>query len=1127
MKRCCKILALFILILATSVSLKGQKKPLDMYQPGIKSPGASNLGQFAEIPVTMFNGLPSIIVPLTTVNCGDISFPISLDYYAGGNRPSQHPGWTGLGWTLSAGGVITRQRNGDRDEYKDMQYPNADWSYWTNKGGLGASNWNTVGFLEHPPLGGSLSPDEFSFNVNGISGSFFLNYDGTWKVKSKQNIRVDVEVDPPTDYTIMIGTYADVLPRTFTKFTLITGDGTRYIFGGQQNAIEFSYPALPGKSYFGSIEAYLNYYQNNNYYNSVEAHAWHLVKIISPKGHTVDFMYSTAPVFTFNQTTYTYFHHVNTSNGNNTYGREDNEYNKNLVTVYYLEKILVDNNTEYSFSRSLSNELHWVWMTNTLEKDFALYGFGMNADDYKHYKLDNLKVKEAGNLIQDIGFEYIENTSERLKLKKVVFKETKTELRNVYEFEYNPKLLPPYNTLNEDHWGYNNGKLLYDIHTPNAASGAAYAQQREPDAAFMDAEMLQKVIYPSGGSSQFVFEPHHYSSVVSQYPDLVCNSINQNKIAGGLRIKKIINNDNVAGTVTKEFFYIKDYLTGGTLSSGVLSGMPKYYEEGGYNTSYGVFIRFHILSSAPLNFLNNTNGNHVTYSEVVERNGEGFIVYKFQNHDNGFLDHPASATYFPSTDINPDLYVNKAYAKRELERGLQTSESYYSAGQQLLKEVKYDYNDDPNRYEDNVRCVFVNMDYPVSIVAYMSSYPIYTFFPFLKKETIKEYSQNGGGNAVVTTKEFEYDVATRNLKREKFTTSTGEQIITDYKYPSDLVTAGQDPAGIYNAMVQKHILSAVVESKTARGSIHLSTTRTNFHSPAAGIYVPASVYVQDKNDPMAPRLLLNRYDSKGNLLELQKTNDIKQVYLWGYNSRYPVARIIGADYHTVSNIVNQSVLNNPPGDQALRTELEKLRTNLPNAMVSTYTYSPLRGITSETNPQGKSLYYEYDGFNRLTLIRDQDNNIIKMICYNYAGQPENCKKSEYNTEQWRMFTRNNCGTGYIGGEWKVVVPAYTFFSYINVNDANAKALAFINATGQDEANKKGSCTLICTTENCTGINKKCINNVCETGNILLESSVPMGGGSYWMCTYRYQFSDGSVSDSFIEWSPGECLSNPY
>jgi YD repeat-containing protein len=70
--------------------------------------------------------------------------------------------------------------------------------------------------------------------------------------------------------------------------------------------------------------------------------------------------------------------------------------------------------------------------------------------------------------------------------------------------------------------------------------------------------------------------------------------------------------------------------------------------------------------------------------------------------------------------------------------------------------------------------------------------------------------------------------------------------------------------------------------------------------------------------------------------------------------------------------------------------IDELRLYPEKALMTTYTYKPLVGITSQTDPNNKTIYYEYDTFNRLKLIRDQDNNILKKICYNYAGQPENC-----------------------------------------------------------------------------------------------------------------------------------------
>lgn len=50
----------------------------------------------------------------------------------------------------------------------------------------------------------------------------------------------------------------------------------------------------------------------------------------------------------------------------------------------------------------------------------------------------------------------------------------------------------------------------------------------------------------------------------------------------------------------------------------------------------------------------------------------------------------------------------------------------------------------------------------------------------------------------------------------------------------------------------------------------------------------------------------NRYDSKNNILERQKTNDFKEVYLWGYNGQYPVVKVIGSSYDAVIQKLPQS-----------------------------------------------------------------------------------------------------------------------------------------------------------------------------------------------------------------------------
>ena len=64
--------------------------------------------------------------------------------------------------------------------------------------------------------------------------------------------------------------------------------------------------------------------------------------------------------------------------------------------------------------------------------------------------------------------------------------------------------------------------------------------------------------------------------------------------------------------------------------------------------------------------------------------------------------------------------------------------------------------------------------------------------------------------------------------------------------------------------------------------------------------------------------------------------------------------------------------------------IDEVRIYPADAMMTTYTYQPLAGVTSETNPSGRTIIYEYDAFGRLKYVKDEDGNIIKEHRYNYA-----------------------------------------------------------------------------------------------------------------------------------------------
>jgi hypothetical protein len=66
--------------------------------------------------------------------------------------------------------------------------------------------------------------------------------------------------------------------------------------------------------------------------------------------------------------------------------------------------------------------------------------------------------------------------------------------------------------------------------------------------------------------------------------------------------------------------------------------------------------------------------------------------------------------------------------------------------------------------------------------------------------------------------------------------------------------------------------------------------------------------------------------------------------------------------------------------------IDELRLYPVNAKMTSYTYLPLCGVGTMSDVNNRVNYYEYDGFQRLIRVRDQDGNIIKTYEYHYQNQ---------------------------------------------------------------------------------------------------------------------------------------------
>jgi hypothetical protein len=170
------LLSVFVLFLLLTVQpAASQAPPTSTFKITPHSPTAASLGKYLDLPVTLATGTPQINIPLYEIKSGELTLPISLSYQATGFRVSERAGWNGLGWSLNAGGLISRTIRDKKDDgsfeasrahhgWGDYQLNTLDET--TNDGYQYLNTLMDSGTL---PDG---QPDLFSFSYPGHSGRF-------------------------------------------------------------------------------------------------------------------------------------------------------------------------------------------------------------------------------------------------------------------------------------------------------------------------------------------------------------------------------------------------------------------------------------------------------------------------------------------------------------------------------------------------------------------------------------------------------------------------------------------------------------------------------------------------------------------------------------------------------------------------------------------------------------------------------------------------------------------------------------------------------------------------------------------------------------------------------------------
>ncbi len=88
------------------------------------SPSATAFTKFGDFKVGHYTGSVQADIPLFKIGSSYVGMEISLNYASDGMKLADVGGWTGIGWNMNAGGVITRTARGNPDESNTY--------YWTN-----------------------------------------------------------------------------------------------------------------------------------------------------------------------------------------------------------------------------------------------------------------------------------------------------------------------------------------------------------------------------------------------------------------------------------------------------------------------------------------------------------------------------------------------------------------------------------------------------------------------------------------------------------------------------------------------------------------------------------------------------------------------------------------------------------------------------------------------------------------------------------------------------------------------------------------------------------------------------------------------------------------------------------
>lgn len=684
------------------------------------------------------------------------------------------------------------------------------------------------------------------------------------------------------------------------------------------------------------------------------------------------------------------------------------------------------------------------------DKGSIVFGYGLDRMDVPGEKAltditlfdsKNSQIKKAV-----LDFDYFQSNlqqsspfSKRLKLKSVVIQGSNAAISEQYKLTYNSTSLPLRIMAVTDLFGYHNGEAnrfqynivnnQYTILPPNTSalpnpivffhpnngqntflpeainSNALYLSGNYsllPNLQYCKAAILERIDYPTGGYTTLDYELNRFK-------------INNYEMqGGGLRIKeqKISDGTNVR---TLKFEYLQ---TDGT-SSGSVATMPKFIDFD-YNVNNNAptqsllpnnvtLAQFNswfslIKNNAPKNNIELTEGSFVGYSRVkVYENNKGYTVYEYTtpstnpNSQSDVVWHGNTGTTITPFPITGKILYNNGKLDfgfdNDVFRGKLVNESVYNQQNTLLKNTNYQYTDKIFKSMLTVRELNNIYQYyswiPDGIFSTQPTPPYqYGYYKqrrFLLTKVIENEYFNG--QLVTKSKNIEYD-AYFGLVKSETQTDNMNTYKSEYYYPHDAIN--QNENGITGLLTANRNAERIL-AYDFKNNEKILETKTLYNT-FSGLVLPKQIKkyksTSISNNHEISSLEITVRDNLGNICEVTDKNGRKTAYIWGYNKSSLIAKMENTAYTSipVNTIITAQNYSNNGTESQLINYLNNIRTSFTNALVTSYTYKPLVGVSTITDPKGDTLTYEYDTVGRLKTVRDKDNNILTENEYHYKLQ---------------------------------------------------------------------------------------------------------------------------------------------